>query len=54
MRDHADQCLRIPMTDNVRALNLSNCAALVIYEALRQQHFAGLETSHTYEHDKLK
>ena len=54
MRDHVDQCLRIPMTDNVRALNLSNCAALVIYEALRQQHFAGLETSHTYEYDKLK
>ncbi|EGF38033.1 TrmH family group 2 RNA methyltransferase, partial [Lacticaseibacillus rhamnosus MTCC 5462] len=36
------------------ALNLSNCAALVVYEALRQQHFAGLETVHTYEHDKLK
>ena len=54
MREHEDQCLRIPMTANVRALNLSNCAALVVYEALRQQHFAGLETVHTYEHDKLK
>ena len=34
--------LRIPMFDtNVRSLNLSNCVALVLYEALRQQGFAG-------------
>ncbi|HEY3863937.1 MAG TPA: tRNA (cytidine(34)-2'-O)-methyltransferase [Verrucomicrobiae bacterium] len=34
--------LRIPMFDkNVRSLNLSNCAALVLYEALRQQGFGG-------------
>jgi tRNA (cytidine/uridine-2'-O-)-methyltransferase len=54
MRDNPEKCLRIPMTDKVRALNLSNTAALVIYEALRQQQFAGLELSHRYEHDKLK
>lgn len=54
MRANPEKCLRIPMTDNVRALNLSNCAALVIYEALRQQNFAGLEKHHTYAHDKLK
>ena len=46
--------LRIPMTDKVRSLNLSNCAALVIYEVLRQQKFANLELTHTYSHDKLK
>lgn len=34
-----DRCLRIPMTDQVRSLNLSNAAAIVIYEALRQQQF---------------
>ena len=34
--------LRIPMFDtNVRSLNLSNCVALALYEALRQQGFAG-------------
>jgi tRNA (cytidine/uridine-2'-O-)-methyltransferase len=34
--------LRIPMFDSkVRSLNLSNCVALVLYEALRQQNFAG-------------
>ncbi|WP_462400326.1 tRNA (cytidine(34)-2'-O)-methyltransferase [Lacticaseibacillus pantheris] len=54
LREYADRCLRIPMTDDIRALNLSNCAALVIYEALRQQNFAGLERVHAYPHDKLK
>jgi tRNA (cytidine/uridine-2'-O-)-methyltransferase len=36
------QCLRIHMTDKVRSLNLSNTAAVVIYEALRQQGFPKL------------
>lgn len=54
MRANPEKAVRIPMTDNVRALNLSNCAALVVYEALRQQNFAGLERHHLYEHDKLK
>lgn len=34
-----DQCLRIHMNDEVRSLNLSNSAAIIIYEALRQQGF---------------
>lgn len=34
-----DRCLRIHMNDKVRSLNLSNTAAIVIYEALRQQNF---------------
>jgi len=54
MRDNEDKCLRIPMSENIRALNLSNCAALVIFDALRQQDFPGLEKSHLYDHDKLK
>ena len=37
-----NQCLRIPMSDKVRSLNLSNTAALIIYEALRQQNFSSL------------
>lgn len=32
-------CLRIHMSDKIRSLNLSNSAAIVIYEALRQQNF---------------
>ncbi len=35
-------CLRIPMRKDSRSLNLSNAAALVLYEGLRQQGFAGL------------
>ncbi|WP_077624421.1 tRNA (uridine(34)/cytosine(34)/5-carboxymethylaminomethyluridine(34)-2'-O)-methyltransferase TrmL [Sediminibacillus massiliensis] len=37
-----DKCLRIHMTDKVRSLNLSNTAAIIVYEALRQQGFPGL------------
>lgn len=39
---YADSWLRIPMFHSqVRSLNLANCVALVLYEALRQQGFAG-------------
>ena len=34
--------MRIPMTGNVRALNLSNSVAIVVYEALRQQDYNDL------------
>ncbi|WP_087973401.1 tRNA (uridine(34)/cytosine(34)/5-carboxymethylaminomethyluridine(34)-2'-O)-methyltransferase TrmL [Oceanobacillus rekensis] len=37
-----EQCLRIHMNDKVRSLNLSNTAAIIIYEALRQQEFPNL------------
>ena len=39
---YADTALRIPMNDNIRSLNLSNTASLLIYEALRQQNFPEL------------
>lgn len=42
LKDNLDNCMRIPMTDKVRALNLSNCAAIVIYEVLRQQGYPEL------------
>lgn len=42
LKPHMDHCLRIPMTDNVRALNLSNTVAIVVYEALRQQNYNDL------------
>ncbi len=37
-----DQCLRIHMNDKIRSLNLSNTAAIIIYEVLRQQGFPRL------------
>ncbi len=40
--EHRESRLRIPMFHTgVRSLNLSNCVALTLYEALRQQGFAG-------------
>lgn len=42
LEEHREHWLRIPMFNaNARSLNLSNCAALVLFEALRQQGFAG-------------
>ena len=38
-----EHCIRIPMAHDIRSLNLSNAVAVVLYEALRQQDFAGLE-----------
>lgn len=43
--NHEDKCVRIPMRAGLRSLNLSNAAALGIYEALRQNDFEGLEQS---------
>ena len=42
LKPHLDHCMRIPMTSDVRALNLSNCVAIMIYEALRQQDYNDL------------
>lgn len=37
-----DRCVRIPMKEEARSLNLSNSVAIVVYEALRQRGFEGL------------
>lgn len=41
--ENLDRCLRIPMNGHIRSLNLSNTAAILMYEALRQQDYPGLE-----------
>jgi tRNA (cytidine/uridine-2'-O-)-methyltransferase len=41
--DNRENCIRIPMVDDARSLNLSNAAAIVVYEALRQQKFVMLK-----------
>lgn len=38
-----ENCIRIPMLEEIRSLNLSNSVAIVLYEALRQNGFAGME-----------
>lgn len=42
LREDLEHCMRIPMSKNVRALNLSNSVAIMIYEVLRQQDFNDL------------
>lgn len=42
LKNYLDKCIRIPTTKDVRALNLSNCAAIAIYEVLRQQDYPNL------------
>ena len=37
-----EHCMRFPMTDKVRALNLSNCVAIAVYEVLRQNDYFDL------------
>jgi len=44
IRKNLETCLRIPMTNHIRSLNLSNTAAILIYEALRQQNYNNLLT----------
>ncbi|MBQ5503762.1 MAG: tRNA (uridine(34)/cytosine(34)/5-carboxymethylaminomethyluridine(34)-2'-O)-methyltransferase TrmL, partial [Oscillospiraceae bacterium] len=39
---YRDRCVRLPMREDARSLNLSNTAAVMCYEALRQQGFPGL------------
>lgn len=42
--EHKENCIRIPMIGDIRSLNLSNSVAIVVYEALRQNGFAGMNT----------
>lgn len=41
--EHPDRAIRIPMLSEIRSLNLSDSVAVVLYEALRQNHFVQLE-----------
>ncbi|MCI9490965.1 tRNA (uridine(34)/cytosine(34)/5-carboxymethylaminomethyluridine(34)-2'-O)-methyltransferase TrmL [Lachnospiraceae bacterium 48-42] len=46
---HKEQCIRIPMASEIRSLNLSNSVSIVLYEALRQNQFVGMNlTGHLH------
>lgn len=49
LQDHLETCMRLPMRADARSLNLSNCAAIVVYEVLRQLGYPELST-----HEELK
>ena len=43
LKQHYDNCIRIPMIEKARSLNLSNSVAIIVYEALRQNNFTALK-----------
>ena len=51
---HEDHCVRIPMWGDIRSLNLSNSAAIVLYEALRQNGFEKMERNGRLHHLQWK
>ncbi len=42
LREELERCIRLPMNDKIRSLNLSNTVCTVLYEALRQQNYNDL------------
>ena len=42
--ENEETCIRIPMLEEIRSLNLSNAVAIVLYEALRQNGFNDMQT----------
>ena len=48
LEKNLDRCVRIPMLPDLRSLNLSNSAAIAVYEVLRQGDFDGLMNSGKY------
>lgn len=42
LKENQESCVRIPMREESRSLNLSNAVAVAVYEAMRQNEFSGL------------
>lgn len=52
--DNEETCIRIPMLEQIRSLNLSNSVAIVLYEALRQQNFESMQMTGKLHHLQWK
>ncbi len=52
--EHQNDCVRIPMISGTRSLNLANSVAIILYEALRQLDFEGLQETGQLHHLKWK
>ena len=48
LKSHYENCVRIPMLDSLRSLNLSNSVAIAVYEVLRQSGFSSMKTASDY------
>lgn len=49
LKEDLEHCMRIPMTNHIRALNLSNSVAIMVYEVLRQQDYRDLLTTEPFK-----
>ena len=49
LKNHLDNCMRIPINENIRALNLSNSVAIMLFEVLRQQDYPNLLKYDTFK-----
>ena len=54
LAENYERCVRIPMREGARSLNLSNSVAVMLYEALRQRDFAGLLGAGSLHHTEPK
>lgn len=43
LKEHPERCIRIPMWGDIRSLNLASSAAIILYEALRQNGFEKMQ-----------
>ena len=50
LKKNKERCVRIPMNEEIRSLNLSNSVAIVLYEVLRQQGFKNMELTGNLHH----
>ncbi len=53
LKQHYDECVRIPMMGELRSLNLSNSVCVGVYEALRQNNFEGFKIEGEIPDSKL-
>lgn len=53
LKQYEDNTFRIPMSKEMRSINLSNCAAMITYELLRQKNFEGLLESEPHKIDYI-
>ena len=54
LKEHLSTCIRIPMNPDARCLNVSNTAAIVLYEAMRQRKYVSLSFEETLKPGILK
>ena len=53
LKDNLDKTIRIPTSENVRALNLSNCVAMLSYEYVKRNEFKGLSEEEPFKKDEI-